>query len=157
MAEIDDIAEAVNAALLAQASADAAARAHNPPLPTVFAVPFTPVHLNKAVFDEKELATLHVTVVPVDIEERAFSRGEVQYIYQVGIAIQRQTDASVADVGPLQTLAQQIRDFFRLKRCPGYADAMWVGAAQRGPFDPAALVQAQILQITVILHYTVIR
>ena len=81
-------------------------------------------------FDLKDMAALHVTVVPMTLDVAAASRGAATNNVDVDVVVQKIVDPdSIAAVDALMSIVQEIADFFRLRRLTEYS-ASWVGTRQ---------------------------
>ena len=110
-----DIAEAVKEALNAGS----------------FSQPFQAAREYRPAFELKDMAVLHVTVVPHAVEVASLSRSRQQYDVQVHVAVQKKfAEDSAAELDPLMDLVEEVMDFFRLRKlsdtgatCVGVANA----------------------------------
>ena len=82
-----------------------------------FAQPFAATREYRPTFELKDMATLHVTVVPHAVEIASLSRTKHQYDVQVHVAVQQKFKEDIAtELDPLMDLVEEIMDFWRLKR-----------------------------------------
>jgi hypothetical protein len=78
-------------------------------------------------FDLKDMAALHVSVVPKGVTVDRLDRTRNQEDYQIDVAVQKKFErGDAAELDPLMGLVQEVRDFFRLRRLAEYPDALWV-------------------------------
>ena len=111
MATIADIADALVAAL----------NGHT------FSQPFTAARAYSPVFDLKDMAALHVSVVPKGLAVERADRTRNQCDYSIDVAVQKKFQTGdAAELDPLMALVEEIADFFRLRRLAPYPDALWV-------------------------------
>jgi hypothetical protein len=78
-------------------------------------------------YELKDMADLHVTVVPKGVVVQSASRAVSQYDYSIDVAVQKKLAATdPAEIDPLMALVEQIADFFRQRRLSAYPSAAWV-------------------------------
>jgi hypothetical protein len=81
-------------------------------------------------YDLKDMADLHVTVVPKGVVVQSASRAVSQYDYSIDVAVQKKLltggTTDPAEIDPLMALVEQIADFFRQRRLSAYPSAAWV-------------------------------
>lgn len=119
-----------------------------------FSQAFTAVRAYLPQFDLKEMATLHVTVVPKSVASEMASRSAYQSDYQIDLAVQQRlasADESLLD--PFMALVQEIADFWRFRgiRAAG-RDFACVKVANDPIYSPEHLAQMQ--QFTSVLTLT---
>jgi len=131
-----DIAEAVKEALNAGS----------------FSQPFQATREYRPAFELKDMAELHVTVVPHAVEITSLSRSKHQYDVQIHVAVQKKfTDDSPAELDPLMDLVEEIMDFFRLRKLAD-TGATCVGVANAPVY--AAEHMAELRQFTSLVTLT---
>jgi len=82
-----------------------------------FSQPFTATRQYRPTFELKDMAVLHVTVVPHAVELASLSRTKQQYDVQVHVAVQKKfKEDSPAELDPLMDLAEEVMDFWRMRR-----------------------------------------
>ena len=109
MSVIADIADAVAAALNAAPAG-------------TFAQAFTAQRAYLPQFDLKDMADLHVTVVPKGADIQAAGRNVGQYDYSIDVGIQKKFSGD-SEADALMTLAEQVADYFRGKRLASHSAA----------------------------------
>ena len=81
-----------------------------------FSQPFTVQRHYRPSFELKDMAVLHVTVVPAAMEIQTLGRNLMQQDYRIDVAVQQKLDAGDnAEIDPLMSLVEEIADFFRLR------------------------------------------
>ena len=114
MSVLTDIASAVAAEL-------------NAAPPGTFEPTFTAQRAYLPVFDLKDMADLHVTVVPKGVVIQSASRAVSQYDYSVDIGVQKKLAVTApSEIDPLMALVERIADFFRQRRLSACPSAAWV-------------------------------
>ena len=137
MAEIVDIADAVVTELNAG----------------TFSQEFTAARLYRPEFDLKDMATLHVTVVPKGVETVTVSRSVVQYDITVDVAVQKKLESESNDeIDPLMNLVEEIATFFRLRRLAECPNASWLRTENEPVYSPGHL--EELRQFTSVLTLT---
>lgn len=137
MAIIAEIAEAVAAALNDGS----------------FSQSFTAERAYLPVYELSELKETRVTVVPKGVAILPGSRSRNQYDYAIDIAVQKKLSrADNAEIDSLLALAEEIADFFRLRRLPGFPEAMWLKTANEPVYAQEHL--DQLRQFTGLLTVT---
>jgi hypothetical protein len=124
-----EIADAVVAAL------NAAALSH----------PFTAARHYLPEFDLKEMDTLHVSVVPAELDEEIADRTRDRAEYKIHVAVQKRVakqdppGIDTAAVDALMQLVEEIDDLLRHKRLAGCEGAHWVKTENKPIYDPRQL------------------
>jgi hypothetical protein len=78
-------------------------------------------------YELKDMADLHVTIVPKGVVVQSASRAVSQYDYRIDVAVQKKLAvADPAEIDPLMALVEQIADFFRQRRLAAFPSAAWV-------------------------------
>ncbi len=129
-------------------------------------------HLSQAVsaqryylpeFDLKDMDTLHVSVVPAELDEEIADRSHDRAEYKIHVAVQKRVtkqdppglDAEAID--GLMTLVQEIDDLFRHKTLAGYASAAWTKTENKPIFDPKHLKESGQFTSLLVLTFRVTR
>jgi hypothetical protein len=108
-------------------------------------------------FDLEALSALHVSVVPKGRIEEASQRNATMNEYSIDVAIQKTVpDWAATSMGPLLTLAEQIGDFFRLKRLSG-VDAMWARTEHRSLYSAKQLKEKNLFVGVMTFTFKVVR
>jgi len=109
-------------------------------------------------FDLKDMDTLHVSVVPAELDEEIADRARDRAEYKIHVAVQKRVTKSdppgidQAAIDGLMTLVQEIDDLFRHKALVGYAQASWVKTENKPIYDPKHLKDSG--QFTSLLVFT---
>jgi len=78
-------------------------------------------------FDLKDMAALHVSVVPKGVTIERADRLRNQEDYAIDVAVQKKfSSGDAVELDPLMALVEEIARFFRLRRLAEYPDAVWV-------------------------------
>jgi hypothetical protein len=120
--------------------------------------PFTAARHYLPEFDLKEMETLHVSVVPAELDEETADRTRDRAEYKIHVAVQKRVakqdppglDTQAIDA--LMQLVQEIDDLFRHKRLAGYAQAHWAKTENKPIYDPKHLKEHG--QFTSLLVFT---
>ncbi len=134
----DAVAAALNAASLSQ--------------------PFTAVRHYLPEFDLKEMDTLHVSVVPAELDEETADRTRDRAEYKIHVAIQKRVakqdppGLDTAAIDALMQLVEEIDDLLRHKRLAGYEQAHWAKTENKPIYDPKHLKEHG--QFTSLLVFT---
>jgi hypothetical protein len=96
-------------------------------------------------FDLKDMGTLHVSVVPAELDEEIADRSRDRAEYKIHVAVQKRVttndppglDSSVLD--GLMELVQQIDDIFRHKALAAFPQASWAKTENKPIYDPKHL------------------
>jgi hypothetical protein len=125
MSVLADIADAIVTELNEAPGGTFASDVEDPP--GTWTRAFEAERLYLPVFELKDMATLHVSVVPKAKVSEMTTRKATADEYQVDVAVQKQVDPeTLAEVDLLMDLVQEIEDFFRLRRLTEYTDAVWL-------------------------------
>jgi len=104
-------------------------------------------------FRLEEMKDLHVTVVPKGVEATTVSRSGVQYDISVDVAVQKKLEKETnTDLDPLMNLAEEIANFFRLRRLTQYPGASWLRSENDPAWSPGHL--EELGQFTSVLTLT---
>ncbi|NLX57694.1 MAG: hypothetical protein GXY74_01240 [Phycisphaerae bacterium] len=118
-----------------------------------FSQELTAARLYRPEFDLKEMAALHVTVVPRGVEAVTVSRTSVQYDVSVDVAVQKKLSTETnAQIDPLMGLVEEIATFFRLRRLTAYPSASWLRTENEPVYSPGHL--EELRQFTSVLTVT---
>ena len=117
-----------------------------------FSQAFTATRQYRPAFELKDMATLHVTVVPHAVDVQSLSRTKHQYDVQVHVAVQKKLkEDSATEIDPLMDLVEEVMDFWRLRRLDG-AGATCVGVANAPIY--ATEHMAELRQFTSLITLT---
>ena len=122
-----------------------------------FSEPFTAVRAYRPAFDLKEMADLHVTVVPHGIEMSTLGRNVVQDDVQLDLAVQKRLSAPEnedAELDALMTLVREIADFVRSTR--QFAGAVWIKTENVPIYSPEHLGELRQFMSVLTLTFRVI-
>lgn len=118
-----------------------------------FSLSFTAVRAYLPVYDLGEMATLHVTVVPVGRTLQPATRALLQIDHRIEIAIQQQVAVDVvATVDPVLALVEEIADHLAGHRLAATPEAQWV-KTEHLPFVAAEHLN-DLRQITSVVAVT---
>ncbi len=123
-----------------------------------FPEPFTAVRMYRPEFNLKDLADLHVTVVPraevVEGETRATDR----FDYAIDVAVQKKLATNDAgEIDDLMGLAELIDDRFRHAVLATSPNAFWVKSEIRVPYVPEHIEQHQVFTSVLTLTFRAMR
>lgn len=120
--------------------------------------PFTAVRHYLPEFDLKEMETLHVSIVPAELDEEIADRTRDRAEYKIHVAVQKRVarqdppGLDTAELDALMQLVEEIDDLFRHKRLAGYEQAHWAKTENRPIYDPKHLKEHG--QFTSLLVFT---
>jgi len=109
-------------------------------------------------FDLKEMETLHVSVVPAELDEEIADRSRAHAEYKIHIAVQKRVakqappGLDTAAIDSLMRLVEEIDDLFRHKPLAGFEQAHWVKTENKPIYDPNHLKEHS--QFTSLLAFT---
>jgi hypothetical protein len=109
-------------------------------------------------FDLKDMDTLHVSVVPAELEEEIADRARDRAEYKIHVAVQKRVSKNdppgldQAAIDGLTTLVQDIDDLFRHKPLAGFTQASWAKTENKPIYDPKHLKDSG--QFTSLLVFT---
>jgi len=109
-------------------------------------------------FDLKEMETLHVSVVPAELDEEIADRSRDHAEYKIHIAVQKRVakqappGLDTAAIDSLMRLVEEIDDLFRHKPLAGFEQAHWVKTENKPIYDPNHLKEHS--QFTSLLAFT---
>lgn len=124
---------------------------------------FTAERLYLPEFDLPTMDTLHVSVVPAELDEELADRTRDRAEYKIHVAVQKRV--SKPDVSGLNTqaidglmqLVEEIGDLFRHKRLAGFEEAHWVKTENRPIYDPKHLKEHSQFTSLLVLTFRVTR
>jgi hypothetical protein len=96
-------------------------------------------------FDLKEMDSLHVSVVPAEMDEEVADRSRDRAEYKIHVAVQKRVvrndppGLDEAAIDALMQLVQEIDDLFRHKPLAAFPPASWAKTENRPIFDPKHL------------------
>jgi len=112
----------------------------------------------RPLFDLKDMAALHVTVVPKAVTVVAGSRGRNAHEYEVDVAVQKKlTSADASEIDPLVGLVEEIGDLFRLRRLTAQPEAVWVRTEHVPLYATEHLDELRQLTSVLTLTFRVVR
>jgi hypothetical protein len=109
-------------------------------------------------FELKDMDTLHISVVPAELDEEIADRSRDRAEYKIHVAVQKRVAKSdppgldQAAIDGLMTLVQEIDDLFRHKPLFAYTQASWVKTENKPIYDPKHLKESS--QFTSLLAFT---
>ena len=109
-------------------------------------------------FDLKDMDTLHVSVVPAELDEEIADRSRDRAEYKIHVAVQKRVakkdppGLDQAAIDGLMQLVQEIDDLFRHKPLAGYTQASWAKTENKPIYDPKHLKENN--QFTSLLVFT---
>jgi len=122
-----------------------------------FSKPFTSERSFLPKFDLKDLKILKVVVVPRarNLSASDRSRSQQDYVIDIGI-LQKLNGTNPEQVDPLIGLVEEVADFFRGQRLPGYPAAAWVKTEHAALYDVEHLDQLRQFTSVMSLTYRVL-
>ncbi len=120
--------------------------------------PFTAVRHYLPEFDLKEMDTLHVSVVPAELDEEIADRVRDRAEYKIHVAVQKRVSKQdppgldAAAIDALMQLVEEIDDLLRHKPLAGYEQAHWTKTENKPIYDPKHLKEHG--QFTSLLVFT---
>jgi hypothetical protein len=114
-------------------------------------------------FELNEMDTLHVSVVPAELDEEIADRSRDRAEYKIHVAVQKRVtkqeppglDAEAID--GLMTLVEEIGDLFRHKPLAGFEQAHWVKTENKPIYDPKHLKEHGQFTSLLALTFRVVR
>lgn len=123
-----------------------------------FSESFTAERAYLPVYELSDLKETRVTVVPKSVAILSGSRSHNQYDYAIDIAVQKKLSrADNAEIDSLLALAEEIADFFRLRRLPGFPEAMWLKTENEPVYSQEHLDQLRQFTGLLTITFRVIR
>jgi hypothetical protein len=107
--------------------------------------------------------TLHISVVPAELDEEMADRSRDWAKYKIHIAVQKRVAKSdppgldEAAIDGLMTLVQEIDDLFRHKLLANYEQACWAKTENNPIYDPKHLKENSQFTSLLALTFRVIR
>ena len=120
--------------------------------------PFTAVRHYLPEFDLKQMDTLHVSVVPAELDEEIADRTRDRAEYKIHVAVQKRVakqeppGLDTAAIDGLMQLIEEIDDVLRHKPLSGYELAHWTKTENKPIYDPKHLKEHG--QFTSLLVFT---
>lgn len=120
--------------------------------------PLTAVRHYLPEFDLKQMETLHVSVVPAELDEETADRARDRAEYKIHVAVQKRVakpDPPGIDtlaIDGLMQLVEEIDNLFRHKPLAGYEQAHWARTENKPIYDPKHLKEHG--QFTSLLVFT---
>jgi hypothetical protein len=114
-------------------------------------------------FDLKEMDTLHVSVLPAELDEEISDRTRDRAEYKIHLAVQKrvtQQESPGLDheaIDGLMTLVEEIDDLFRHQPLSGYEQAHWVKSENKPIYDPKHLKEHGQFTSLLVLTFRVVR
>ena len=118
-----------------------------------FSQPFTAERHYQPVFELKDMKSLHVTVVPKDIELQLATRNSSQHDCRIDVAVQKKLEvADLAEIDELMGLVEEIINFLSRRKLASVPNALWIKTANEPIY--ATEHMEQFRQFTSILMLT---
>ena len=118
-----------------------------------FSQAFTAERHYQPTFDLQDMKTLHVTVVPKDIEMQLATRNTSQHDCRIDVAIQKKlTAGDLAEIDELMGLVEEIISFLSRRKLSSVPNALWIKTANEPIY--ATEHMEQFRQFTSILTLT---
>ncbi|NIA06914.1 MAG: hypothetical protein GWP14_04615 [Actinobacteria bacterium] len=118
-----------------------------------FSQAFTAERHYQPVFELKDMKTLHVTVVPKEIEMQLATRNTSQHDCGVDVAIQKKLESvDLAEIDELMGFVEEIIAFISRRKLASVPGALWIKTANEPIY--AAEHMEQFRQFTSILTLT---
>ena len=118
-----------------------------------FSQPFTAERHYQPVFELKDMKTMHVTVVPKDIEMQLATRSSSQHDCRIDVAIQKKLEtADLAEIDAMMDLVEEIAAFLCRRKLASVVGALWIKTANE-PISATEHME-QFRQFTSILTLT---
>ena len=119
----------------------------------MFSQPFTAERHYQPVFELKDMKTLHVTVVPKDIEMQLATRSSSQQDCRIDVAVQKKLEsADLTEIDELMGLVEEIISFLSRRKLASVPNALWIKTANEPIY--ATEHMEQFRQFTTILTLT---
>ncbi len=114
-------------------------------------------------FELKEMDTLHVSVVPAELDEEIADRSRDRSEYKIHVAVQKRVakqgspgiDSDAID--ELMALVQEIDDLLRHKPLAGYEQAHWMKTENKPIYDPKQLKENGLFVSLLAFTFHVVR
>ena len=141
MAKITDIAESVKDELNG----------------SEFSQTFTAERHYQPVFELKDMKTLHVTVVPKDVELQLATRNTSQHDCRVDVAIQKKLETTdLAEIDELMGLVDEVIAFLSRRKLASVPNALWIRTVNEPIYAHEHLEQFRQFTSIVTLTYRMI-
>ena len=141
MAKITDIAEAVKDELNGG----------------TFSQAFTAERHYQPVFELKDMKTLHVTVVPKDVEMQLATRQTCRHDCGVDVAIQKKLQTSdLAEIDELMGLVDEVISFLAKRKLTSVPNALWIKTANEPIYAGEHMEQFRQFTSIVTLTYRLV-
>lgn len=114
-------------------------------------------------FDLKEMETLHVSVVPAELDEEIADRSRDRAEYKIHVAVQKRVakqEPPGFDIGAidgLMRLVEEVDDLMRHKPLEGFEEAHWVKTENKPIYDPKHLKEHGQFTSLLALTFRVVR
>jgi hypothetical protein len=114
-------------------------------------------------FDLPDMDTLHVSVVPAELDEEIADRSCDLAEYKIHVAVQKRVSQQnppgldTLAIDGLMRLVQEIDDLFRHKALPGYEQARWCKTENKPIYDPKHLKEHGQFTSLLVFTFRVIR
>ena len=125
--------------------------------------PFTAVRHYLPEFDLKEMDTLHVSVVPAELDEEIADRTRDKAEYKIHVAVQKRVakqeppGLDTAAIDGLMRLVEEIDDLLRHKPLAGFEQAHWVKTENKPIYDPNHLKEHSQFTSLLVFTYRMVR
>ena len=116
-----------------------------------FSQPFTAVRAYQPTYELKDMAALHVTVVPKSVTATPGSRAGNFHDYAIDVGVQKKFEQE-ADIDALMALAQEIAGFLNRRRLGACPDVAWVRTRNDPIFVPEHV--GELRQFTSVITVT---
>ena len=118
-----------------------------------FSQTFTAERHYQPVFELKDMKTLHVTVVPKDIEMQLATRNSSQHDCRIDVAVQKKLEISdLAEIDEMMGLVEEVITFLSRRKLASVPNALWIKTANEPIY--ATEHMEQFRQFTSILTLT---
>ena len=118
-----------------------------------FSQAFTAERHYQPTFELQEMKTLHVSVVPKDIEMQLATRNSSQHDCRIDVAVQKKVSVGdMAELDELMGLAEELISFLSRRKLASVPNALWIRTANEPIFAQEHL--EQFGQFTSILTLT---
>lgn len=108
-------------------------------------------------YDNEQMGSLHVSVVPATLQIGLKARGAEEHDYAVSIVLSKRTDGSVAQVDDLMGLVESIIDHLRSDTLPPSeswpADLSWVGVEMEPIWSQEHLQERRVFFTAITVMY----
>jgi hypothetical protein len=108
-------------------------------------------------YDNEQMGSLHVSVVPQTVQVSLKNRGAEQHDYSLLIVLSKRTDGSTEQVDDLLALVEKITDHLRSDSLPASADwpseAEWVGVELDPVWSQEHLQERRIFFTAITVQY----